>query len=159
MTEEKLRRADKRMNREQAYQELTHGEYGVLGLMDEDGYPYTVPLNYCVEQQTIFFHAAQAGRKLHCIAADPRVSFSVVTHHAVQAAQFTTYYRSVHVSGRARLVDNRSEKRRALVLLAEKYTPGFEESAGVYIDKAAEHTAVCAIEIETLTGKLSPPDL
>ncbi|MFW6209168.1 MAG: pyridoxamine 5'-phosphate oxidase family protein [Spirochaetota bacterium] len=158
MTEEKLRRADKRMNPDQAYKELTHGEYGVLGLVDEDGQPYTLPLNYCVEQQTIFFHAATEGRKLCCLAAEARVSFSVVTHHAVQSDKFTTYYRSVHVSGRARMIDRSAEKRRALILLAEKYSPGYETSAGEYIEKAVEHTAVCAIEIETLTGKLSPPE-
>lgn len=158
MTEEKLRRADKRMDPETAYKELSHGEYGVLGLVDEDGQPYTVPMNYCVEQQTIFFHAAMEGRKLRCLAAEPRVSFSVVTHQAVQPDKFTTYYRSVQVSGRARLVDSSAEKRRALTLLAEKYSPGFETSAGEYIDKAAAHTAVGAIEIETLTGKLNPPD-
>ncbi len=158
MTEEKLRRADKRMNPDQAYKELTHGVYGVLGLVDEQGYPYTLPLNYCVEQQTIFFHAAQEGRKLRCIKAEPRVSFSVIAHHSVQPERFTTYYRSVHVSGRARMVENPADKRHALRLLAEKYSPGFKESAGEYIEKASEHTAVCAIEIETLTGKLNPPE-
>ncbi len=96
--------------------------------------------------------------KLRCLAAEARVSFSVVTHHAVQPDKFTTYYRSVHVSGRARLVEDATDKRHALRLLAEKYSAGFEESAGEYIEKAAEHTAVCAIVIETLTGKLNPPD-
>ena len=67
MTEEKLRRANKRMNQEQAYKELIRGEHEVLGLVDEAGAPYTVPLNYCVQKQKIFFHAAQDGRKLLCI--------------------------------------------------------------------------------------------
>jgi len=82
----------------------------------------------------------------------------VVTHHAVQPAEFTTFFRSVHVSGQMQMIETLEEKRHALTMLANKYSPGLEESAGEYINEAAEHTAVFVLEIKTLTGKQNPPE-
>lgn len=156
MHRREMRQADKRMSREDAYELLRVGEYGVLGLIDEEGEPYTVAMNYCLSGSTIYFHSALEGHKLDAVRHDERASFSVVTEHIVKPEDFTSYYSSVHVRGKARMVEELEEKRRALTLIAEKYSPGLEESAAAFIDKAGPSTAVFAVKVLDIQGKKNP---
>ena len=41
-----MRRKNQQMSEEEAINILTSLSYGVLGLVGDGGYPYTVPLNY-----------------------------------------------------------------------------------------------------------------
>ena len=125
---------------------------GVLAVCGDEGYPYTVPLSYVYADGKIYFHCATAGHKLDAIRRCDKVSFCVVEQDAVVPEQFTTYYRSVVLFGRARIIENAAEKRAALIKLAEKYSPGQcnrdKEISGSF-------DRLCMVEItpEHITGK------
>jgi len=57
---------------------LQKAEYGILSIASLDGIPYGIPLNYCVMNDTIYFHCAVHGRKLDILAQNGSVSFCVV---------------------------------------------------------------------------------
>ena len=57
---------------------LARREWGVLGLHGDDGYPYTVPLNYVYYNGIIYFHSARTGHKIDAIDRDDKASFCVV---------------------------------------------------------------------------------
>lgn len=141
---------------------LQRGSYGVLAVSGDNQYPYAVPLNYVYSDGKLFFHCAQSGHKLDAIARNSKVSFCVVDRNEVVPAKFTTYFRSVIVFGRARMLEDAREKRRAIELLAEKYAP--EDEAGRLREIDRNFFRLCMVEIvvDHMTGKqaveLLPPN-
>lgn len=131
---------------------LGDGEYGFLATVGENGYPYSVPLNYVYVDNSIYFHSATEGQKLDNIKFNDKVSFSVVGKTKVIPENFGTLYESVIVFGKASLVSG-EEKRQALIGIMNKYSAGFENKGLQYIDRAIDMTKIVKIEIEHATAK------
>ena len=150
-----MRRVNCQLSTEAAEKILRGGDYGVLSLSGDDGYPYAVPINYAVEGNKIYFHSAKVGHKLDAIRRNEKVSFCVVDRHEVVAEEFTTYFTSAIAFGRMRLVEdnNDPDKLRGLELLADKYSPNV--SAERRAKELARLSAVTipVMTIEHLTGK------
>lgn len=132
---------------------LRQGSAGVLAVAGDHGYPYAVPLSYVYDGDAIYFHCAPAGHKLDAILRDNRVSFCVIGQDQVVPAAYTTYYRSVIVFGRARVLEDPAEKRAALELLAAKYAPELPEGRTAEINKLIDRTCMVEIRIEHISGK------
>lgn len=153
-----IRRKDRAMDEAQARALLANCEYGIMGTVGPDGWPYALPLSYIVEGDAIYFHCAHAGHKIENITHNPKVSFTVVgATKPVYAGNFTTYYESAVVFGTARKVEDPGEKTRLLMLVAQKYLPDHMDKALGDIAKSLERTAVYAIDIERITGKAKKP--
>jgi nitroimidazol reductase NimA-like FMN-containing flavoprotein (pyridoxamine 5'-phosphate oxidase superfamily) len=151
---EELRRKDRAISDEEAMDLLSSAEYGVLSTLSANNEPYGVPLNYCVVNDSIFFHCAVDGRKIDNIKNNKSVSFCVVGNSEVLPEEFTTKYKSVIVSGDIEEVFN-SDRQVAMEALLHKYSPGFIDSGKRHIDKYIRKTRVFAISIKKLTGKAS----
>lgn len=127
---------------------------GVLAVSGDDDYPYTVPLSYVYDDNKIFFHAAKSGYKLDAIKSNNKVSFCVIEKDDIKPEEYTTYYRSVIVFGRAFIIEDDNIKREAIEKLALKYYPDdIKENRDKAINN--EYNALCIIEldIEYMTGK------
>ncbi len=148
-----MRRSRQQLPMKEAEDILNRGTAGVLSLADQDGRPYGVPLSYLYAEGKLIFHCASAGRKLDCIAHDPRASFCVIGADDVVAQRYTTYYQSVIAQGRMELVADREEKIRLAMLLAEKYRPGFPEDARKSVLESLDHLTICILIPEEITGK------
>jgi len=147
-----LRRKERALTTEEALELLGRGEYGVLSTISEDGAPYGVPVNYCVDGGRVYFHCAVEGHKLENIAGDNRVSFCVVGETEVLPDQFATRYESVIVSGHAEELFD-AEKQRALEGLVTKYSSRFMPEGMRYIEAKAGRTRVFRFAIEEISGK------
>ncbi|WP_010632146.1 pyridoxamine 5'-phosphate oxidase family protein [Sporolactobacillus vineae] len=132
---------------------LKCGKTGVLGVNGDDGYPYTVPVNYAFEDGKIYFHCAGAGHKWDAIRKNGKVSFCVIDRDDIAPAKFTTLFRSVIAFGRAVMVEEPVVKRYALDLLVEKYAPDDPEAGAAEIEKAWQAVHIVEITIEQATGK------
>ena len=128
---------------------------GVLAVQGDDGYPYAVPLSFVYEDGKLFFHSATAGHKLDAIERNDKASFCVIAADDIVPSKFTTHFRSAVVFGRARVVTDDSEKRHALLFLAEKYSPEYLEAADSEIDGDWKRVSVIELAIEHMTGKAS----
>lgn len=148
-----MRRKDRTAGEEVINRLLQQGEYGVLATVGENGYPYSVPLNYVYMNEAVYFHCATVGQKLENIKNSDRVSFCIVENAAVIPAIFSTSYESIILFGKAALVTELGEKTEVLVKLVEKYSAGYEEQGFEAIQKALERTNVVKIQIEHITGK------
>lgn len=148
-----IRRKDRLLADAPARELLERGEYGVLSMCTPEGYGYGIPLNYVADGDTVYFHCAPEGHKLDAIRANGKVSFCVVGDTRVIPGKFTTAYASVHLFGRASVVDDEGERLRALRLLVEKYSPDFREISEKYIAGSFARTAVIRLDIEHLSGK------
>ena len=126
---------------------------GVLAVSGENGYPYAVPLSYAYRDGKIYFHFATEGHKLDAIKHNDKVSFCVIKTDDVVQETFTTHYRSVIVFGRARILADDNEKRRALECLVAKYSPDFSQEGQSEIDRSWNRFLAGEVQIEHMTGK------
>lgn len=147
-----MRRVDRQMAETEAKELLGRGEYGILALIDEDGRPYGVPLNYVYANDAVYVHCALQGKKLNAIAANPQACFTVVGNTQVLADKFATNYESVMVFGPAAIVDA-AEKEFALEAIIQRYSADFLEAGHAYIEKFRAATQVVKISIEHISGK------
>ena len=151
-----MRRKDKEIGTDEAINLLTNCEYGVLSTVGNDGQPYGVPLNYTYKDNCIYFHCALKGHKIDNIDDNPKVSFCTVGNTEVLPSEFSTNYVSAVAFGVASEVQG-TERYDALVLLLEKFSPGFIEEGKKYIEKLDKVTKVIKIQIQHISGKKAPP--
>ena len=64
-----MRRARLALDERECEEILKRGEYGVLAVQGDEGYPYAVPLNYVFVDGAIYFHSAKEGHKIDAITA------------------------------------------------------------------------------------------
>lgn len=149
-----MRRKRQLMAQEDAVRILTEGSSGVLAVQGDDGYPYTVPVSYLYCDGRIYFHGAGTGHKIDAIRRDDKVSFCVIGMDQNVPEKFTTYFHSVVAFGRASVVSDEAEKRRAIELLADKYSPNEPaEKRDAEIEHEWTVLTLVRIDIEHLTGK------
>lgn len=152
-----MRRKDRISPEGEAEALLERGEYGILSMVGPDGQPYGIPLSYVVVNGAVCFHCALKGRKIDHLAAEGRVSFTVVDQTELvhdPKTGFGTYYESAVVFGNAAPVTNEAERTSILLALCEKYFPGQREDAQKEIDATGKATGVYKIEILHLSGKM-----
>ena len=126
---------------------------GVLALLGDNDYPYAVRISYVYHENTLYFHSALAGHKVDAIAQNSKASFCVIEQDQIVPEEYTTYFRSAIAFGKISMVNDDVEKRTAIELLAEKYSPAQEEGRLKEIEKGFHHMCVIKLDIEHLTGK------
>ncbi len=118
-----LRRKKQALSKEDCSAVLNRGMSGVLALAGDDDYPYAVPISYVYDGEKLYFHCAKSGHKLDAICRNPKASFCVIDKDEIVPEEYTTYFRSVIVFGKIRILDD-EEKQSAIEKLALKYAPG-----------------------------------
>ena len=148
-----MRRFKQQLSPERCGEILQKGSYGVLAVLGDEGYPYTVPLNYYCRDGKIYFHAAASGHKLDAVRACDKVSFCVVEKDELVAEKLTTYFRSVVVFGRVRIMEDTEEKRAAVMALSRHYFPAMEEKIQKEASGALKNLCMLELTIEHMSGK------
>ncbi|MEG6501647.1 MULTISPECIES: pyridoxamine 5'-phosphate oxidase family protein [unclassified Desulfovibrio] len=149
-----MRRKDRQISHEEALEILQNEEYGFLATVDKNNQPYVVPLSYVLIKNEIFFHSAFSGQKIDNIANEEKVCFSVVGKtQPVYDKNFTTYFESVVVYGKARIIDAIDVKKDVLFELAKKYLPDCIDMAEGAIKGSISRTGIIALTIDHITGK------
>ena len=142
------------MAEERAVELLRISEYGVLSLADAGGLPYGIPVNYVWDgASSIYIHCAPEGRKLRCLAYCPAVSFCIVGSTRLAPEKFTTSYESIVLSCRAVVGLPQDERRRALAIFLEKYSPRHLETGLKYAEKSFHRTEIIRLDIVAMSGK------
>ena len=149
-----MRRKRQKLSKEECEEILFRGTSGVLAISGDDGYPYAVPLSYLYENGKIFFHCAKTGHKLDSIHRNEKASFCVIDQDQIVPEEYTTYFRSVIVFGRIRVMEEDDARRTAIEKLALKYAPGESaESRELAVER--EYKPLCMLELsaEHISGK------
>ena len=148
-----MRRIKQELSMEESKAILNRGTSGVLAVYGDDDYPYAVPLSYVHHDSKLYFHCAYTGHKIDAIARNSKVSFCVIDQDNVVPQEYTTYFRSVIVFGKARILEEETEKRSALEILAARYSPDHEQGRLQEIEKQFNHVCIVELAIEHMTGK------
>jgi hypothetical protein len=141
------------LTKEESIKILEECTAGVLGVMGDDNYPYTVPMSYSLKGERLFFHCAKIGHKIDAIKNNDKVTFCVIGNDEIIQETFSTNYTSVIIFGRARILADDFEKRYALESLIEKYSPDYVEEGQKEIEKDWDRVCLIEVKIEHMTGK------
>lgn len=102
----KMRRFKQQLDFETCKAILKRQKQGVLSLIDQDGDPYAVPINYLYYQDKIYFHSAKQGHKIEALKLHPKASFCVIDKDEIVPEKLTTYFRSVICLGHIYPIEN-----------------------------------------------------
>ncbi len=146
----KMRRIDKQLSTTETLKLLRNGQEGILGTLSDNGYPYTVVVNYVYYKDKIYFHSAKSGHKIDNINNYDKVSFSVYDNVEVIGEELNTKYQSLTLFGKAKIIDASYD---ILMQLIKKYTNIKDKKAQEMISKEINDTLLVEISIDYIMGK------
>ena len=133
---------------------LERGSNGILSVIGDDGYPYGVPVSYAMLDGKIYFHCAKSGHKIDAITNCDKVCFTVVDKDEIVPEKFTTFFRSVIVFGKAKILTEKEEILAAIRAISGKYSPDETvESRENEIKGSFNAMAIVEITPEHISGK------
>ncbi len=150
-----MRRKRQQMSETDCIALLQQATSGTLALLGDGGYPYAVPISYVYADGRLFFHSALSGHKVDAIRGCDKASFCVIGQDDVKPAEYTTYYRSVIVFGRIRIIEDEAEKLAAARLLGNRYNPNQEEALQKELHHGLSRMLMIVLTPEHITGKES----
>jgi nitroimidazol reductase NimA-like FMN-containing flavoprotein (pyridoxamine 5'-phosphate oxidase superfamily) len=123
-----------------------------------DGQPYCTPTLFWREGTRLYWHGSSASRMLRN-QADGQPACLAVTHLdslvlARSGFNHSADYRSVMAFGHARLVTDPEEKRRALVMMVDRFFPDRTAGLRQTTEQETKATAVVVMEIERASAKI-----
>jgi nitroimidazol reductase NimA-like FMN-containing flavoprotein (pyridoxamine 5'-phosphate oxidase superfamily) len=161
-----MRRSEFEIKNKQLIEEVLNSvEYGTLALC-KDNIPYSVPVNFVYDDNSLYFHGAKKGKKKEWIVNNSFASFSAVESYAMIQSYFssndhlacpaTQFFKSVFCDGHITILEAYAQKAKALELLMQKlqkegqYKP-LDDSA---YEKMINATEVYKLDIENMSGKI-----
>ena len=151
-----MRRKDKEITDRQSMENVLKEAEIVRVAMIDDGEPYLVAMNYAYADGSLYMHSAREGRKIDALKKNNKIAFQTEIDFKIllktEASNCTTRYMSVFGTGRAFLIENRTEKIKALDAIMTKHSGS---AASGYPEKVLGMMLVIRVDIETMTGKKS----
>ncbi len=162
-TDRPMRKKNREITDPAIWREILDANNTAVLSMIDGGEPYGVMMNYAPVYQNdrikLVFHAALEGRKVDCLRSHPQVSVFIndagrtrIISAGAESAHWTTHYRSLILTGKARFVEDPAAKRTALVEFMRHYTAGPIAAP----DEVLAITLFFEVEVERITGKENP---
>ncbi len=123
--------------------------------MSDDNMPYIVPLCFGYQDNTIYVHGSLKGKKTEILQKNQQVCFEFDINTEIikgeKACDWGMRYKSIIGFGKALILKEPDEKRKALSIIMNQYS----DRSFQYSEKAIDGTTVIKIDIESMTGKQS----
>lgn len=151
----KMRRFKQQISDEECKEVLNSQPRGVLAVLGDDDYPYTVPIDFIYDEKsnTICFHGAKEGHKIDAIRRHDKVSFCVYDEGYRKEGEWALNIKSVIIFGRIKFVTDYDRAMEICHRLSYKFTNDEEYIEGEIL-KDGPRVQCLEIEIEHMTGKL-----
>lgn len=126
-----------------------------LSMVDTDGVPYAVPMNFGYKNQQLFLHSGPEGKKIELLKKNPRVCITFSTDHLLRyqntevACSYSMKYRSVMILGEIQFLEEITEKQAALDIIMGHYT----NNAFKYSEPALQNVCVMQVKINEINGR------
>ena len=150
---QKMRRFKQELPQTEIDRILQINTSGVLAVIDNNGYPYSVPLSYVYSNGNIYFHSAKSGHKIDAINNCKKATFCIIDKDDVQPEKYTTFYKSVIAFGNVEIVNDSEEALSAIKKLGEKYYPNHSIELRNEIEKFKTAFLIIKFDIKHITGK------
>jgi hypothetical protein len=126
-----------------------------LAMVDEQGAPYVVPMNFGYVDDYIYFHSARTGKKIDILKKNPKVCIAFSTDHELRwvneevACSWGMKYRSVLAYGEIEFIDDFDKKTEALKVIMKNYSDlDFSFNA-----PAVEDVMIYRVKLDKLDGR------
>jgi hypothetical protein len=126
-----------------------------MAMVDEQGFPYVVPMNFGYEADYIYFHSSPKGKKIDSLKKNPRVCISFSADEKLKwvneevACSWGMQYKSVLAKGTVEFIDDYDAKEEALKVIMKNYSDiDFKFNA-----PAVKDVMVFRVKIEKLEGR------
>jgi hypothetical protein len=126
-----------------------------VGLIEEDGTPYVIPMNFGYSGGEIILHSAPEGKHLHLLALNNRVCVTfcsdrkLVYQHPDVACSYSMTSKSVLCKGSVSFVEDLNEKEELMNSLMSK----FSQRSFKYSKPALMNVKVWRVRIDEMTAK------
>lgn len=126
-----------------------------LAMVDADGLPYAVPMNFGYKNQQLFLHSGPEGKKIELLKKNPQVCITFSADHFLRhqnaevACSYSMKYRSVLIFGEIHFIEDITEKQAALDIIMAHYT----ENSVKYSQPALKNVCVMQVKIRETNGR------
>lgn len=148
-----MRRSALAMTEEETISLIQSCRFAVLSLMDPDGLPYGVPLDYIYKDNTLYFHGAKEGRKTDAMKVNPKGCAVILGETTVIPDKFGRKYTSAIIEGPIELIDDPERKREVMTWVVETNSPDYLEKGNVIIERMLDRVLIYKMHMETVSGK------
>lgn len=153
-----MRRSDREVTEFDALLEIIKAcDVMRLAMVDENGQPYIVPLNFGWNVEdgilSLYFHCAKEGRKLEILRQNPKVCFEMDTDHRLTTAErpcgYSFGYKSVIGWGEVELLESSEDKAHGLgAIMSQVGRPNAQFSPD-----DTRKVCVGMLRVDSMTGK------
>lgn len=135
---------------------ITKNTLCYVGMIDRNGMPYVIPMNFGYADDTIYLHSAQEGSSIEALNKNPNVCITFCTEPVLtyQNEEVACSYRmkgsSVICRGKVVFEEDFDEKVRALDIIMKQYT----DRSFTYSAPAVNNVRVWKVEIDSVSTKV-----
>ena len=150
-----LSRIKQKLSLEESIEILKQEPRGVLSLIEDDGYPYGMPMDHWYNDADgcLYFHSGKKGHKIDAMNQCSKASYCVFDRGFLREGEWALNIRSVIVFGRIEIINDFDTAMSITRQLSLKYTDDI-----AYIDReiqqSGKNTLVFRLVPEHITGKL-----
>jgi nitroimidazol reductase NimA-like FMN-containing flavoprotein (pyridoxamine 5'-phosphate oxidase superfamily) len=123
-----------------------------------DGNPFCTPTLFWREGIRLYWHGSNSSRMLRNLSEGEPTCLTVTHLDSLVLARcgfnHSADYRSVMAFGHARIVEDPEEKRRALVMMVDRFFPGRTAQLRATTQKEINATTVVTMDIERASAKI-----
>ncbi|MCR5699077.1 MAG: pyridoxamine 5'-phosphate oxidase family protein [Treponemataceae bacterium] len=150
-----MRRFKQQLENEECIAILKNEKRGVLSLIGDEGYPYSIPMDHFYDENDgkIYFHCAKEGHKIDAIKKCDKACFCVYDKGFVKEGDWALNIKSVVVFGRISLVEDIKKREEICTNLVFKFIDD-KEYLKKELDSALSRVQCLEFTIEHMTGKL-----
>lgn len=148
-----MRRKEREITDKKIIEEILQKSSVCRIALNNDEFPYIVPLNHGYADNALYFHSATQGKKINLIRKDNKVSFEVELAGEIitgkEACQWTTKYRSVTGQGKIKIITDIEGKKEGLDVIMGHHGGQTKN----YQAKHLENLLILKLDITKISGK------
>jgi uncharacterized protein len=148
-----MRRKDREITDRAEIDAIIRAEKVMHLAFSDNNIPFLVPVFYAYDGAALYFHSARVGTKMEILKRNNIVCFEISIDHGIVeneiACDFEAKHRTVIGVGRASIVEDETEKIKALDCIVAK----FSSNKFAYPKANLDRTAVVRIDIDSIKGK------
>lgn len=148
-----MRRSDLAISEEETRELIAASKFAVLCLVDPNGLPYGIPMDYIYKGDYLYFHGAKEGRKIDSMKDKPRGCAVILGDTIVIPEKFGRKYTSAIVEGAIELIDDPETKRQVMTWVVESNSPDYREKGKAIIERMLDRVMIYKMKAETISGK------
>jgi len=127
-----------------------------VGMIDAEGSPYVIPMNFGYKEDIIYLHSGPEGSAIRFLENNPNVciTFCTPTKLTQQNEEVACSYRvqgtSVISRGKVEFVEDKEQKIEALNIIMAQYT----ERTFTYSDPSVVNVKIWKIAVESISARI-----